>query len=427
VKKKRLKVVGMEKYTYVNENDKLKNKLRSMKVIATSLLIFMTVVFIIFRRLENRGLFYSSIAAFAEASMVGALADWFAVVALFRHPMGIKIIPHTAIIASNKSRIARALSNFVVSNFFTPEVIKTKLDRLNVSGAISGYLVKNKEVIAGAITARLPALADSFIEDEKIESFIKEKIQKKTEDIRLYPMLGESLGPIVELGHHKPLVKGILNATYNFIHENKEKTILVLGGINKTLAMPFIGDLVYKKILDFFTRQIDEIDTNSDVEINKLLLSVLPKLMDDMKNSDALVEKGELLKAQIVESDLFNGLVKKLTEIIIDYKNSYLENDNELFNKIGTLIDLAVNYINKNDTLRKTIDNTVIGSVESIVSQYGDRVGSLIYDTMEGWETKDMVDKLEVQVGADLQYIRINGTVIGGLAGLAIHLLSQLL
>lgn len=417
----------MEKYTYVNENDKLKNKLRSMKVIATSLLIFMTVVFIIFRRLENRGLFYSSIAAFAEASMVGALADWFAVVALFRHPMGIKIIPHTAIIASNKSRIARALSNFVVSNFFTPEVIKTKLDRLNVSGAISGYLVKNKEVIAGAITARLPALADSFIEDEKIESFIKEKIQKKTEDIRLYPMLGESLGPIVELGHHKPLVKGILNATYNFIHENKEKTILVLGGINKTLAMPFIGDLVYKKILDFFTRQIDEIDTNSDVEINKLLLSVLPKLMDDMKNSDALVEKGELLKAQIVESDLFNGLVKKLTEIIIDYKNSYLENDNELFNKIGTLIDLAVNYINKNDTLRKTIDNTVIGSVESIVSQYGDRVGSLIYDTMEGWETKDMVDKLEVQVGADLQYIRINGTVIGGLAGLAIHLLSQLL
>jgi Predicted membrane protein len=87
---------------------------------------------------------------------------------------------------------------------------------------------------------------------------------------------------------------------------------------------------------------------------------------------------------------------------------------------------LVINGINNNDTLRETIDKSVIGGVESIVAQYGDRVGSLIYDTMEGWETKDMVDKLEVQVGADLQYIRINGTVIGGLAGLAIHLLSQL-
>ncbi len=132
----------MEKYTYVNENDKLRKKLRTMKIIATSLLVFMTVVFIIFKRLQGRGLLYSSVAAFAEASMVGALADWFAVVALFRHPMGLKIIPHTAIIANNKSRIAKALSNFVVSNFFTPEIIKSKLVRLSVSGAVAAYLEK---------------------------------------------------------------------------------------------------------------------------------------------------------------------------------------------------------------------------------------------------------------------------------------------
>ncbi len=416
----------MEKYSYTDENEKLRKKLRTMKIIATSLLVFMTLVFIIFKRLQGRGLLFSSIAAFAEASMVGALADWFAVVALFKHPLGLRIIPHTAIIANNKSRIAKALSNFVVSNFFTPEIIKAKLDKVSISKTVSAYVAKNRGMIVNAIVVRLPSLADSFINDEKISNFIKAQLHTKAEDISLYPLLGKSLTPLVESGYHKPIVKGLLNATYKFINDNKDKTILVLGGINKTLALPFIGDLVYRKILEFLIRQTEEIDTNDEAEINKLLMSVIPKLIDDMKNSQELIEKGETLKGQILNSEVYNKAVNMLTEVIVDYKNSYFENEAKLTEKVSLLIDMVINGINKNDTLRETIDNSVIGGIESIVSQYGDRVGSLIYDTMEGWETKDMVDKLEVQVGADLQYIRINGTVIGGLAGLIIHLLSQL-
>ncbi|EGD45937.1 protein of unknown function DUF445 [Ruminiclostridium papyrosolvens DSM 2782] len=416
----------MEKYSYTDENEKLRKKLRTMKIIATSLLVFMTLVFIIFRRLEGRGLLYSSIAAFAEASMVGALADWFAVVALFKHPLGLRIIPHTAIIAENKSRIAKALSNFVVSNFFTPDIIKSKLDKVSISKTVSAYVAKNREMIVKAIAVRLPYLADSFINDEKVGNYIKVQLNTKAKDICLYPLLGKSLTPLVESGYHKPIVKGILNATYKFISENKEKTILVLGGINKTLTMPFIGDLVYRKILEFLNRQTEEIDTNEEAEINKLIMSVIPKLINDMKNSQELIEKGETLKGQILDSEVYNKAVNMLTEVIVDYKNSYFENEEKLNEKVSLLIDMIISGINNNDILRETIDNSVIGGIESIVSQYGDRVGSLIYDTMEGWETKDMVDKLEVQVGADLQYIRINGTVIGGLAGLVIHLLTQL-
>ncbi len=416
----------MEKYSYTDENEKLRKKLRTMKIIATSLLVFMTLVFIIFRRLEGRGLLYSSIAAFAEASMVGALADWFAVVALFKHPLGLRIIPHTAIIAENKSRIAKALSNFVVSNFFTPDIIKSKLDKVSISKTVSAYVAKNREMIVKAIAVRLPYLADSFINDEKVGNYIKVQLNTKANDICLYPLLGKSLTPLVESGYHKPIVKGILNATYKFISENKEKTILVLGGINKTLTMPFIGDLVYRKILEFLNRQTEEIDTNEEAEINKLIMSVIPKLINDMKNSQELIEKGETLKGQILDSEVYIKAVNMLTEVIVDYKNSYFENEEKLNEKVRLLIDMIISGINNNDILRETIDNSVIGGVESIVSQYGDRVGSLIYDTMEGWETKDMVDKLEVQVGADLQYIRINGTVIGGLAGLVIHLLTQL-
>ncbi len=416
----------MEKNDYAYEEVKLRKKLKKMRIIATSLLVFMTIIFLVFKRYEDKGLLFSSIAAFAEASMVGALADWFAVVALFRHPLGLKIIPHTAIIQNNKQRIAKTLSNFVVSNFFTPEIIKAKLDKVSVSQKVAEYIQKNKKSISKGIATQVPAALNTFFDDVKLESYIKLQINKKINGAQFYPFLGTALQPAVEMGHHKPIVHGLLKATYNFIEDNKEKTMLVLAGINKTFAIPFIGELVYRKILEFFDRQIEELDTNEAVEINKLMLSALPKLFDNMKNSPELIDKGEKLKTQIIESELFSELQDKLVNVVIDMKNSFLENEDELTEKVSSILDKIVVEISKNEVLREGIDTVIINAAEGMVSQYGNKVGSLIYDTMESWETKSMVDKLEVQVGADLQYIRINGTVIGGLAGLAIHFLSLL-
>lgn len=417
----------MEQYNYVNEEAKLKTKLRKMKIISTSLLVFMTLVFILFKRLEDRGIFYSSVAAFAEASMVGALADWFAVVALFKYPLGLKIIPHTAIIANNKPRIARALSNFVVANFFTPEIIRTKLDKVSFSGWAIKYVQENKEAIIRGIAVKLPAILDKYMDDARIEGLLRDTIQKKLNQVELYPLLADALQPAVEAGYHKPVVKKFLNAVYNYVSENKEKTMVVIGGINKALTMPFIGDLVYKKILEFFERQVEEIETNEDAEVNKLLLEMMPKLLDDMKSSPELIEKGEILKSKILNSAVYEEMVRNLANIIIEFKNSLTQNEEMLNRKIADILEYITEEVSKNIELQKNLDNTISESLEKTVAVYGSKVGSLIYDTMDGWETKDMVQKLEVQVGADLQYIRINGTVIGGLAGLAIHFLSMLL
>ncbi|MDF2988838.1 MAG: putative rane protein [Eubacterium sp.] len=416
----------MEKYYYKNEELNLRKKLRNMKLIATSLLVFMTAVFIIFKRYEDRGLLFSSITAFAEASMVGALADWFAVVAIFHHPLGLRIIPHTAIIQNNKKRIARALSNFVVSNFFTPELIKAKLNKVSVSSKISAYIISNREKLAGGAASKLPAVLDAIVDDKQLEDYLKAFANRKVAEIKLYPALAGIIVPVTEGGYHKPLVRALISVTYKYIGDNKEKTLLVLAGINKTLAMPIIGDLIYKKILDYLLMQIEALDNNEDAQINRLILSALPKLLEDMRNDEELIEKGEQLKLQLVESEAFNGVIMKLSEAILELKNSFLKDEERLRNKVGTILDMVVYGINRNQNFRENIDTAVIEIAEGLVVLYGDKVGSLIYDTMDGWETGDMVDKLEVQVGADLQYIRINGTVIGGLAGLAIHLLSQL-
>ncbi|OPX42903.1 hypothetical protein CLHUN_32270 [Ruminiclostridium hungatei] len=416
----------MEKYDYKNEELKLRVRLRNMKILATSLLVFMAVVFAVMRRYEDRGLLYSSITAFAEASMVGALADWFAVVALFRHPLGLRIIPHTAIIQNNKQRIAKALSGFVVSNFFTPELIKDKLDKMELSSKLAGYISANGEILARGAAQKLPALMDTLVDDSKLKMHVSELIIGKIRDMKLYPALAGAVKPLVEGGHHKPLVRALLTALSKYIGENKEKTLQVLAGINKTLAMPIIGDLIYKKILEFLLEQIDAIETDDNSEINRLVLSALPKLLEDMSGDEELIQKGEQLKNQLVSSQGFSAMVDKLGETAAEFKNSILKNEAKLQAGISSALKLAAGSLAQSPELRKNIDATVTDLAVEMVKLYGDKVGSLIYDTMDGWETKDMVDKLEVQVGADLQYIRINGTVIGGLAGLAIHLLTRL-
>ncbi len=413
----------MEKYNYLNEELKLRAKLRKMKIIATSLLAFMTITFIIMKRYEDRGLLFSSIAAFAEASMVGALADWFAVVALFKHPLGLKIIPHTAIIQNNKQRIAKALSNFVVSNFFTPELIRSKLDNVGVASKISTYILNNRETLSIGIASKLPGILNTVADDDKLKFYLTSVINKKVEGIRLYPALAVVVGPVVEGGYHKPLVKALLNVTYKYIKDNKEKTLLILAGINKTLAMPFIGDLIYKKILDYLLAQIEALDKDENAEINRLILSALPKLLEDMRSNEELIEKGEQLKNQMLSSEAFNDLLNYLTDTLTEVKNSFLKDESKLHGKILNVLDMISKGIDNNAGMRADIDAAVIEIAGEMVAIYGDKVGSLIYDTMDSWEAEDMVDKLEVQVGADLQYIRINGTVIGGLAGLAIHLI----
>lgn len=417
----------MEKNDYKNEELKLRKKLRNMRIVSTSLLVFMTAAFLVMKRYEDRGLLFSSITAFAEASMVGALADWFAVVALFRHPLGLRIIPHTAIIQNNKQRIAKALSNFVVSNFFTPELIRRKLGQAGVSLKIMEYIGSNSEKISRGMAARLPGVMNLVVEDSKLKLYITALVNKKVEEIKLYPTLAAIIGPVAEGGYHKPLVKSLINVTYKYIGENKEKTLKVLGEINKTLAMPIIGDLIHKKICDFLLEQIEALDNDEDAAINKLITTAIPKLLEDMRSDGELIEKGEQLKNQLTATTAFAQLLERTVEALTAMKDSFLNDEERLQSNVSKVMDMAVKGMAENPDLREKIDTVLTDLAGGIVELYGDKAGSLIYDTMDGWETRDMVDKLEVQVGADLQFIRINGTVIGGLAGLVIHLLVQLI
>ncbi len=412
------------KYTFTDDSNELRRKLTRMKIIATSLLVFMTIIFIIFKRYEDRGLLFSSIVAFAEASMVGALADWFAVVALFKYPMGLKFIPHTAIILNNKNRIASALSNFVVSNFFTAQNIRTKLEKMSVSSKIATYLEQNKDQVSNAIAHRMPDILEIVIPDNKLIGITGKVVHEKLENTKLYPTLSGVLEQVTHSGYHVTFVKEILSSISEYISNNKEKTIAIIGDINKALALPFIGDLVHKKILEFLSRQINEMGKDPSVEVNRLLNNVLPKVFSDMKSSDEVINKGELLKADIMESQAYRDVLKRMEQYVVSIKHNYLQEEQFIKDKASYIINSLINTVKSDNEVRQKLDTIINNAVVGIVESYGEKVGALIYDTMDKWQADDMVQKLETQVGADLQYIRINGTVIGGLAGLCIHLIS---
>lgn len=403
-------------------------KLHKMRLIATGLLVFMAALFIIFRRLGSQNLFFTSITAFAEAAMIGALADWFAVVALFRHPLGLKWIPHTAIIKNNKDRIGSSLSCFVVSNFFTEEVLMDKMKSINLMDEIAFNLEKNKGVLVEWLALKLPEVLKAALENTDTAGLLESSINSRVKDVKLYPMLGSFLEALVKSGQHKPIVKEILIGLHNYVNDNRDATMKLLESLNKTLAMPVIGPIVYKNVLKILSRQIDSIEDNTNSDMNKLLMFSLPSLIKKLNTSEKLIEKGEKFKTEILDSDLLKAFITSETDKVNEALKAQNSEANEKLREIiGTCIDILIKLMLNDGFIKEQADLFLKRSIVKVVCMYSEEISRLICDTVNNWEGEDISKKMEVQVGADLQYIRINGTVIGGLAGLAIHLATCLL
>ncbi|MEN8908235.1 MAG: DUF445 domain-containing protein, partial [Clostridiales bacterium] len=398
-------------------------KLKKMRKIATGLLIFMSIMFVCLRKYEDENLVLSSLVAFAEASMIGALADWFAVVALFRYPLGLKWIPHTAIIRNNKNRIAVSLSNFVVNNFLNSRVVSEKLKNVDILNELSLILKNNSNDILIRANKIVPDVFDHIFTKDNV-SILKEKMIKN--NFKLYPFIGEMLDLLVSSGHHVPILKEILNFVNIYINDNRDKTLKFIESLNKTLSLPVIRNVVYNNILKAIGRQIDDIE-NPNSEISNLLAYGIPKFVLKLKTSEELVEKGEFFKKEILESNSFDIIIKDLLEEIRNVLKTFDINTNvELKENVEGVFFSIINKINDNEKVNKNMNSFIKISVEKFIDQYKNNIEELISETAKKWEPDDMVKIIEIYVGADLQYIRINGTIIGGIVGVIINFISKI-
>lgn len=412
-------------------------QLKNHKTLATCCLILMAVTYLLMVFLMKRSStppgWMGFVRAFAEAGVVGALADWFAVTALFHHPMGIPI-PHTNLIERKKAVIGNNLGGFVVDNFLNPTALRPYFEKLDVATLIGNYLAqeKNRQQLLEEVLKMAGELIEKT-DDQAAASFLKNKSQDLLETLRLGPTIGSALDLLLATDQDQRLMDYLLEKLKNYIAENEE---LVRSRVKKEsgfLVPGFVDNMVANRITVGLANYIHEIHQTPAHPIRKELRQHLRILSGDLKQGDKYEAELRQLKNGLLSEAQLQGYAMMAWQYLKDMLLQELSIDHKkgLTTKLSRYLDKQI--INLSDQLkthRQTaakVNHWVRLNAYRLTLRNRERVGELISRTVGNWKGQDLSEKLELEVGKDLQFIRINGTIVGGLVGLLIYSLTLLL
>ena len=400
--------------------------LRRMKAVAAGALVAMALVFAIAFAFERDIPALSYVRAAAEGGMVGALADWFAVTALFRHPLGIPI-PHTAIIPRRKDEIGRTLGEFVETEFLRADVVRDKLESTPIASRVGEWLVDPvnfRRVAAEAAAAAagvLRALSDDDVRDV-IESLAREHLIEPDWG----PPLGERLERVVAADAHRPAVDLAVDTIGAWLHANRSA---FSGLVSRRLpswvpkiAHRLVDDTVYNEAVAF----VDKVRADPDHPARHAIDGYLSRLADNLQNDPVTIGRLEDAKTSVFDSPRVRALAADawgtakagLLTALEDERSDLRRRATEALAQIGERLRTDAG-------LQRRVDTWVTDAVVFVVDRHRHDIASIITDTVERWDAEDTTRKIELMVGRDLQYIRLNGTVIGALAGVAIYTVAH--
>ena len=401
-----------------------------MKLVALSFLLGATVIFLVCTWAQSRGAaeWVGYVRAAAEAGMVGALADWFAVTALFKHPLGIPI-PHTAIIKRKKDQLGEGLGTFVRENFMSPEVIETKLRDANVAGRMGKWLSEqpHAERVAAEASTVLRVVVE-MLRDEDVQQVLDRMIVKRIAEPQWGPPIGRVLNSLLEAGRQEALLQLLADRAFQWSLNAGDTIERVIERDSPSWSPRWvdslIGDRIHRELMDF----TDKVRRNPDHELRRSATKFLFEFADDLQNDDATVARAERVKEEIMARD---EIAKAAETAWSTAKRIVLESVDDPSSTLRNRIADSVVHIGeslRDDTeLRDKVDNWIVRAAQHLVSQYGTEITAIITETIERWDADEASRRIELHVGRDLQFIRINGTVVGSLAGLIIYSVAQLL
>lgn len=398
---------------------------------ATGMLVVMAGVYLLVRAFADLHPAVGFVKAFAEAAMVGGLADWFAVTALFRHPLGLPI-PHTAIIPRNKDRIGATLAQFLKDNFLTPAVVARRMRHMDVAAAAGRFLADPDHGGAGRLregASRLLADILDALDDDRLGGMAKGAIASRIRTLEVSPLLGQSLEAAMAEGRHIPLLDGIINRAALIVTSNEEiirdmvheraGRILRWTGLDENVADALITGL-NKLLYDM----ADFPDHPLRIRVNEMLAD----LGYDLQHDREMQAKVARLKEEIVENPAMqrwiDGLWEQARAALL---RAARDPDKTMAGKFGEALRQLGTTLQQDDSLRDTINRFARRATVGATASYGDSIVRLVSDTVRGWDASRVTDRVENAVGRDLQYIRINGTLVGGLVGLGLHAVDVLL
>ncbi|MCQ9389943.1 DUF445 domain-containing protein [Brevibacterium sp. 50QC2O2] len=403
--------------------------LTKMRRIATGALILAALIFLLVHIFTDLGGVWGFIAAAAEAAMVGAIADWFAVTALFRHPLGLPI-PHTAIIPRKKDSLGETLSEFVATNFLRKSTVAPKILSAHVTYRAGLWLSRpdNQELLVGRAAQGLNYVLDR-VDSAAVESLTKNVLIPKLTDLRKAPVLGLVLERVISDGSHKRLIDIILDEAFDWLYNNPQ----VLGDQVATKAPSWVPKFVNSGIANRLQREVlgwlGDIRDRPDHKVRRALDEWLLAVAHDMQDEDSPVaERTESVLAQLLAHPSVAAAVVDLwTSLSVLLRTAIGDPSGEIGSRIRAALTEFSTRCVEDEAFAAGIDARLADAAGAAAESFGPELASVISDTIAGWDAQQASEKIELLAGRDLQFIRINGTVIGALVGFVLHAVEVLI
>lgn len=405
--------------------------LRKHQRIAGLMLVVAFVMYVSMRWLEyqgNPGAWIGYVRAFSEAGMVGGLADWFAVTALFRHPLRIPI-PHTAIIKRKKDEVGHQLSEFVGENFLNAPLIAEKLRNAHIPQRAADWVVaEGGAERVSQETGRLLDLVVNGINASEAEQILDALVLDKLQEPTWGPPLGRGLEQLIEEGRTEPAIEAVVVWLDDKAQNSEEFVTHLIDERTPTWAPSFIRELVGSKVYTELIKFTFDVRHNPDHEARRELRKFLDQLAHDLQHDEVMIARVEKFKEDIMTSTPVRAIPGALWESARSTLSAMARDpESMLRQRITEWVREFGRRVQEEPELQKKLEDRVVGAASYLADNYAGEITSIIGETVERWDAQEASEKIELMVGKDLQFIRMNGTIVGGVAGLVIYAVTELL
>lgn len=400
---------------------------RDMKIIATGLLVLMAVIYFTTKSYEAVHPVLGFVRAFAEAAMVGGLADWFAVTALFRHPMGLPI-PHTAIIPRNKDRIGDTLANFLKNNFLVTRIVAERMHGVDLAGGVGRFL-KSPSGGQGRLRMGASRLIGDIIgslDQDRLGSMFKGAVKKQARELDLATPLGQILEAVMAENRHGPLIDSTIKWAYRTLDTNEHviRTI-VHDRANVVLRWTGLDDRLANEVVDGLYKLLADMASDPEHPVRIKTEEAMAHLAQELKTDSGLRERVNEWKLEMIENPAITSWIDGMWE---SGREALLKASRDpeaaMAGHFGDALIQLGNSLQQDPLLNRQLNRFARRAVAGVVASYGDNIVKLVSETIRGWDAQTITDRVENAVGRDLQYIRVNGTLVGGLVGVLLHSLD---